>query len=226
MSNKMEWLAPATILVLLAGVGALGYVIVYRMPDIEKKFDGFEKEQRKQFSDLQVEQRERFRSIDAQLLGVRTNLLRLCARQGRLEKDCQLKEIISVASDVGSFQSQYIAKMSNMNGGRPEVVSAQAEILLNALAKFPEGHVTAQGAQIADAIVWAAAAKDASWTSEGNDLNVAFSNGNVVFTVENTASPSDVAKVASAMNDLSKSFRLVTQAAQSGDSSKNSSGSP
>ena len=37
MLRLKEWLAPATIIVLAGGICWLGYVVVYRMPDIEKK---------------------------------------------------------------------------------------------------------------------------------------------------------------------------------------------
>lgn len=209
MLKLKEWFAPATIIVLAGGICWLGYVVVYRMPDLEEKLRSIEADQQKALGDIQNEQRERFRSIDAQLLGMRTNLLRLCARHGRLEKDCELKEIVSVASDVSIAQAQVItsARVSHLDGHAPQLVSDQAAAALRTIAQFPEGPTVRTNDQIASAMVWASAAKEASWKAAGQELQVNFANGNAVFTADGSVTPADLARSAEILNDLSASFR-------------------
>lgn len=214
MLRLKEWLAPATIIVLAGGICWLGYVVVYRMPDIEKKLEGIETAQQKTLGDIQTEQRERFRSIDAQLLGMRTNLLRLCARHGRLEKDCELKEIVSVASEVSAAQAEVItsARVSGLDGHTPQLVSDQAAAALSTIAQFPSGQTIQANDQIASAMVWASAAKEASWKATGGELQVNFSNGNAVFTMDGSVSPADLSRSAEILNDLSASFSSSAKA--------------
>jgi hypothetical protein len=174
--NWKAWAIPVGTSAILA-LGAITvlaiYTIVYRIPDVEKRMDR-----------LDTDLRDQLKSMTLQLVGVRVNVLRLCAQKNSLATPCKVEELVSEAKSVSRFQAQFFsdATVSLVAGWHePQVTS---EYVRQRLPRWPGsfGSQTVAKAGIADLIMWSSAADSATWHEKaGNVVEVRFTNGSASF---------------------------------------------
>lgn len=213
MGMKSEWYSPAALIPLGIAVLALGYTVFYRLPDLEEKIDQYRNEQKSNAAEWQKQQLDRFDKVETQLVNVRTNLLRLCSRTGKPDKDCQIKELVSSASDAGTFNSRMIseARIASLQGKTPKIDSSEAQKQLETILNFPATQRTfSNKKEIASLVAWSSAAKDAKWSVADGDLLVKFANGSAVFTPDVDVSSVKLSLVANELNAVSASFQAAT----------------
>src|ERR1700719_1981356 len=95
--NLQPWGSPPVLIGLLLAVGGLGYTVLYRLPDLEKRTDHVE-------SDV----RDQLKSLGIQLVNIRSNLLRICSSNKQLDKGCKVEELVSQASEVSKLQAVFL----------------------------------------------------------------------------------------------------------------------
>lgn len=229
-SQAYQWLkdhiAPPLAIALIPTVIVLGVIVWYRIPDLEKKLEQYRNDQITRASEWEKSHSEQLKNIEAQLVGVRTNLLRLCSKGGRIERNCEIREIVSTASQVSSFQAKSLASatIANLDGQLPKVASKSTEAVLEGFLKFPTTESTTDNRQIASTLVWTSAAKNAHWKVLDGALRVDYDNGSAVFQPESGISPLSLSLAAQSLNDISASFMQVGAATEDQEASTTEGG--
>jgi hypothetical protein len=197
---------------LLAAIAMLGYMVFYRIPDIEKQLERSRTENAERTKGWEREQHERFNRIEGQLVKVRTNLLRLCMRGKQPEKDCQVNDLVATVSDVTSLQAQLLvsAKMDHPAGQTPTITSPELRGAIASNFKYPGGIATSSKTDIANLMAWSSSAKDAQWTVKDGALTVRFSNGTAVFQPHPSVSAELLNQAAADLNTMSSAVHAVT----------------
>lgn len=211
MEMKMpSWLIQSTFVVLVTAVLALGYTVFYRLPDLEKKMDSVGFEQKDRLQKIEVAQERRFESFNRQLAAVRVNMLRLCSSPALASSDCSLAELVSVANTVSTQNAKSISRASFVvkGGVEPEVSSNAAREQLMAVTRLPSVGLSSDRQDIASAMAWAAAAKDAKWTLEDGFVSASFKNGSARFSLASDVPLVEAKSMVGRLNALTVSFGL------------------
>lgn len=210
------WTAPGILLPLLGAVALLGYMVFYRIPDIEKQLERSRSENAERSTNWEKQQHERFTRIETQLVKVRINLLRLCMRGRQPDNDCQLKDLVATVNDLTTLQAQLVttAKFQKLAGQVPIIRSPELQAQFASSAGFPAANVTTNNPKdIARLMAWATAADDAHWTLTDGALKVRFTNGSAVFTPHQSVSAAQLARAVEDLNSASEAVSAASSAA-------------
>lgn len=196
------WVAPATLLTLAAAVGTLGYALIYRVPDIEKRLESILSEQKLRSTAWELNQGKRFDRIDKYLAGIKRNLIRLCARGKQIDKDCDITDLAEAIDSLTAEEARLFSsvKFIKLSGDSPIFNSAALE------AKFrARGHVlidapNVSSAQLAEVMTLLTGAKQAKWSTEDEMVIVKFVNGSAVFTPARGVTTAAIAETVASLN--------------------------
>jgi hypothetical protein len=219
------WSTPAIFLTLIAGVAMLGYMVFYRIPDLEKQLEQSRTEQSERTKGWEREQRERFGRLEGQLVKVRTNLIRLCTQGKQQERVCHIDDLVVAVNDVTTLQAQLLvsAKMEHPSGQTPAITSPELRGALASQIKYPGGVATSNKEDIAKLMTWSSSAKDAQWAVMDGKLTVRFSNGTAVFRPDPSVSAELLNRAASDLNTMSRAVSAATEGRSQAPSSPPSS---
>lgn len=214
-----EWLSPPVLISLVGGLvflgGAvlcLGYLLVLRMPDVERRVDKMEAQQSKFFARMDEDQNERFGEMETQLAAIRTNLVRLCAKGNQLEKACQTKELVAVVSGIARAHAGQFSAASVVvhSGGGPEISSPG---LRSAFGKLQAANAFLSKGDsrqtVASALMLSSAADGATWEVNDGKLQASFSNGVATFEPKSSTSQVELNDISNEMDQASEVLRLT-----------------
>jgi hypothetical protein len=201
-----DWLSPGVVIAAVAAVAMLGYMVFYRIPDLEKQLSKVSDEQAIRFQQVQQQYRDTFDKMQVQLVNVRANRLRLCMRGGPKNHDCEIKDLVATVGEMSNLQSQFLAaaEVKHLTGDVPTVASSQIQNQLFGATKFPRSAAsTTERSTIASLVAWSTIARDAVWSVEDQKLKVNFSNGSAVFTPKESVSKGALNDFVASLNNVS-----------------------
>lgn len=201
------WTAPRVVIQLIIAVGILGYMIFFRIPDLEKRIELVREEHKERSITWEKQQNNRFDQIEGQFLKIRTTLFRLCIqREKQTDKGCKIEELVATISDLTTQQAQFVAraKIEGLVGRIPVIGSPTLQAQLASSAKFPEPTIiTNKQEDIASLMAWSTAADEARWSMADGELKVRFSNGSAVFTPHASVSSMQLTHIVEGLNNAS-----------------------
>ena len=184
----------------------LGYMVIYRIPDIEKRQDRLESQLRGgmdrlssdlrgQLTSMTTSTTTQFRELKNSVTNLKANVLALCSEQMQpLTKVCDPKALVAQVNSIVRAHANLIAAASmQLTAGsqQPIVASDSLKRQLPELTwdksgttTYYGGHTSAARPNIANALLWSTAAKDAYWYQDGKSLKVNFANGSGTFELK------------------------------------------
>ena len=200
---KIQWSAWTSPPVLI-GLLILGYTVVYRIPDLERRTER-----------LDGDVREQLKLMNLSLIGLRANVMRLCGQQR--PQLCKVEELVAEAKSVTRVQAEFFdaAKVSLRTGAQPAVASEGIAEQLPWVAWASIGYGKADKAELANLILWSSAADSARWRREGNTVKADFANGVASFDVARPISNERMTELVNSLNATSAALQ-VTQAHDTG----------
>jgi hypothetical protein len=193
------WVAPTVIISLGLGVLYLGHTVVYRLPDLEDRTKR-----------LDTDVRDQLKAMNVALVGLRANVLRLCAQKRNLDTTCKTEEIVAVAKSVSREQAEFFdsADVRLTEGAKPAVVS---EGIQQQLPQYTGTHSsmveTTDKPEVANLILWSSAANSAKWHQAGNTVVGDFANGKVSLKMMTPLSKDHAAALVESLNATAGAFQ-------------------
>jgi hypothetical protein len=187
-----DWKNPAIVIAIVGGFALLAYTIVFRIPDLEKRTDHME-----------TDVRDQLKNMSLQLVGVRANLLRLCAQKRPIDNNCKVEELVSQVDEVSALQAEFLNRgtVSITVGEEPQVASDELRHRLPVLdwsGSDLKDKVTKP--DIAHLIIWSSAADSAKWYDKGNMVEARFANGATSFQLARPLSKKDMTQLVESLN--------------------------
>jgi hypothetical protein len=195
------WRSPPVVITLIGAVLLLGYFLVYRLPDLDERTKR-----------LDTDVRDQLKAMNVALVGLRANVLRLCAQKRSLDTTCKTEEIVAQAESVTREQAEYFdsADVKLTDGAKPAVVSEgiQQQLPQYTLTTTESTKVkTIDKPAVANLILWSSAANSAKWHQAGDLVVGDFANGRVSLKMTAPLSKDHAATLVESLNATAGAFQ-------------------
>lgn len=199
-----QWCTPKVVIRLVGGLVALfaataflGYLVVYRMPDLVHNIGALRADMKTMSDGLHGDMKglsdhtqRQLDSMNATLLSVRTTVLHVCEKPS-MGKTCDTASLLTDAKGIAQIGAGFVdrGQVTLTAGAKtPQVTSSEVKGQLpvvswatTGVTAFYPGGTTQPN--LADGILWLSAADSARWRREGNTLKASFANGEATFDI-------------------------------------------
>jgi hypothetical protein len=207
------WLRALGLTTLLGAVGLLGYAVVYRLPDLEKRIDKLEanvhddmkatrRDIQTQMTEVETDVHDQLKLVNLAVQGLRINLVRLCAKSRSIDKDCDLKQVIAEIKPLAKAQAEFLVadSFTFTSGKEPVVVSNGLQQELPPVNAWAASR-RIDNRELAKMVLWTSAADSAHWHTDGKVVTAEFLNGTAAFHLTKSLSVEESTKLLDSLND-------------------------